>query len=98
LTALCSAGKDWQSHMAIPPAKVVTAGLAVLCLCLSGCFTPAMLREMAQDSATFCGRVTSVYGTVEYARTNITAGNVKCNGLEVQSQGTAAPVKVDIVK
>lgn len=83
---IISAGKDWQSHITLPPAKALTAALAALCLLLSGCMTPALLREMAKDSATFCGRVSSLYGTVEYARTNISAGNVECNGLKVTSK------------
>lgn len=58
--------------------------LAMLIFGLSGCITPAMLKEMAKDNATFCGKVTMIYGTFEYARTNIIDGDVECNGLKVR--------------
>ena len=35
-TALGAACKDWQSHVTIPPAKIIVAGLAALCLLLIG--------------------------------------------------------------
>jgi hypothetical protein len=49
-TALGAACKDWQSHITIPPAKVIIAGLAALCLLLSGCSGLGILQNPATDT------------------------------------------------
>lgn len=92
-----SAGKDWQSHITIPPPKVLASGLAILLatVLLSGCVSPAMLEALAKDQATFCGQISTVYGTVKVARTNIQNGDVTCDGLKVTTPGsTSVPVTV----
>lgn len=50
--------------------KTMMIGLlcgALLCGCVSG---GALVRELAKDPATVSLRVTSVYGTIDYVRTN----------------------------
>jgi hypothetical protein len=76
--------------------------ITVLCLAvisvfaLGGCFgNAAVIEALAKDNATFCLKLTTLYGTVNFARTNITAGDVTCDSLQVHSQGqTSIPVSV----
>jgi hypothetical protein len=83
---------------AAPPAAGVPKVLALLALVplLGGCINgAAMIDALAKDNATGCLRVSTPWGSVDGARTNITAGDVKCNGLEVRTPGVATvPVTV----
>ncbi len=60
---------------------------------LTGC--APNLEALAKDSATFCATVTTVYGTVKFARSNLLGGDVTCNDLTMHSTGgTQIPVTV----
>ena len=89
----------------------------VLLLCLmilvggiSGCAGNAdVIKALAVDQATVCVRVTTIYGTLTAARSNIIGGDVTCDTLVIKSQGqvsipvtvvpstTQTPVSVQIV-
>jgi hypothetical protein len=57
-----------------------------------------VVKELAQDTATVCAKIATIYGTMSIARTNIKEGDVKCDGLEVHSQGqTSIPVTIKAV-
>jgi hypothetical protein len=64
-----------------------------------GCsIDPAVFEALAKDNATFCARITTIYGTMTVSRTNIVNGDVKCDALEVHSPGsTVVPVRVEPV-
>lgn len=87
--------------LALPPGVAIPMKPVVLLLCLlplAACSTTnisELIDALAKDPATVCGSVTTVTGTVNFARTNITSGDVKCDGLEVHSPGqTTVPVRV----
>ena len=63
---------------------------------LTGCAgTAAVVRELKGDTATVCNALTTPWGNDILLRTNITTGEVSCNGLTVKSQGTTTiPVTV----
>lgn len=74
--------------------------LLILALAVSGCSTSAgMIEALGKDPATVCVQVTSIYGTMRLARTNIISGNVACNqeGLTVQSDAQRIGVPVLVV-
>jgi hypothetical protein len=70
--------------------------IILLCLGLTGCAgNAAVIEALAKDQATVCSKLTTIYGTVTFARTNITNGDVECDSLKVHSQGqTTIPVSV----
>ncbi len=73
--------------------------IAVVVL-MAGCSTSAgMIEALGKDPATVCVQVTSIYGTMRLARTNIVSGNVTCNqeGLTVQSDAQRIGVPVLVV-
>lgn len=65
--------------------------LAVVALVLAGCALTnisELTKALAQDPASVCVRVTSIYGTAMVSRTNAHNGTVSCtgDGLTVKSQ------------
>lgn len=70
--------------------------LLVLVLSLAGCAgNAAVIEALSKDEATFCFKLTSLYGTVTAARTKISSGDVTCDGLQVHSAGqVSVPVTV----
>ncbi len=72
---------------------------AAFLVLVSGCaFDAATIEALSRDNATFCARISSIYGVVAVSRTNITTGTVKCDGLEVYSPGdVVVPVTVKAV-
>jgi hypothetical protein len=63
--------------------------ILVFLLTLPGCFggLPAVVRELAKDTATACVTVTSIYGVVRLYRTNVLNATVSCtpDGMTVTS-------------
>ncbi len=58
-----------------------------------------MVKALGQDPASVCVNVTSVYGTLRVARTNLVNGTVVCNGegLTVKSEATMVGVPLQVV-
>jgi lipopolysaccharide export system protein LptA len=76
------------------------ACLFLVLVLVAGCSTSAgMIEALGKDPASVCVQITSIYGTMRLARTNIVNGNVSCvqEGLTVQSDaqkiGAPAPPK-----
>ena len=44
-----------------------------------------VIRAAGQDNATFCGRLTTVYGTATFMRSNIYQGDVSCDTLSIRA-------------
>lgn len=64
-------------------------GLVALMLMLGGCMgNAAVIDAMARDQATICFSNSNMWsGTTNFARTNITNGDVECDKLKVKSSG-----------
>ena len=74
------------------------AGALALVAALAGC-SPSNLADVVkaagQDNATVCARVTSVYGTLTYMRSNVANGDATCDTLSIKAQ-PAAPTQATI--
>jgi hypothetical protein len=75
--------------------------VALALVACAGCsLSPSadVIKALASDPATVSISVNSIYGTVRWCRTNITAGDVTCNdtGIQVKSQpaGVSVPILV----
>ena len=57
------------------------------------------IEALGKDPATVCFQITSVYGTVRFARTAIPAGSINCSGegLSVKSDAATAGVPITVV-
>lgn len=78
--------------------------LLFVCLGVTGCgsFLPSaeQLDALGKDPASVCLNITSVYGSVRYARTAIVnAGSMNCgnDGLSVKSDGSQIGVPILVV-
>jgi len=83
--------REW-SRVGAPGAGVgagpLRGRLLAFFLLLSGCSSTNLadvIQAAAKDEATVCARVTSVYGTLTYLRTNVHGGDVACDTLGVKS-------------
>lgn len=79
--------------------KALLLGSIVL---LTGCSSTnisEVIKAMANDPATVCATAVVAGSTINIARTNITEGEVSCNGngLAVKSSPTATQVPVKVV-
>ncbi len=75
-------------------------GIVIFSVGVAGCASTAdLVKALGQDPATVCVNVTTVYGTLRVARTNIVQGNVTCNGegLSVKSEATTVGVPLQVV-
>lgn len=71
----------------------MTRWLPLVGLLLGGCYLSGcapsnladVIRAAGQDNATFCGRITTVYGTATFMRSNIYQGDVSCDTLSIRS-------------
>ena len=78
----------------------ILGGLILALVLSAGCSTSAgMIEALGKDPATICVQITSIYGTMRLARTNIVSGNVSCvqEGLTVQSDAQKIGVPVMVV-
>lgn len=79
-------------------------GLALLMLlvgtgCAGGFLDAAQIDALGRDAASVCFSVQTPYGTMKFARTNITQGNVVCdgNGQTVQSDAQKIGIPLLVV-
>lgn len=84
-------------------ARVLEALLVAVVVALTaGCSSTNLadvLKAAGQDPASVCGSVLTVYGSIKFARTNITNGNVQCSqdGLTVKSDAIQVPMSLQVV-
>ena len=82
--------------------RVVIAWLIfVVMILLSGCSQTnlaAILEAAGKDPATVCGSATYAGAQLQFARTNLTQGEVTCNGngMSVRSIPSATPIGVKV--
>lgn len=73
---------------------VSALALLFMLMLLSGC-APTNLAQVieaaSKDDATFCARVTTVYGTATVLRSNIHGGDVSCDTLTIKSTAVPSP-------
>lgn len=89
--------RAWKFTTVVTVAFVILAAMG-----FSGCSSTNLadvLVAAGKDPASVCGSVMTVYGSIKFARTNITNGDVQCNqdGLTVRSQPPSVPVGVQVV-
>lgn len=81
-------GGDRHRATAFSVAHLTSAALMLVLVGAAGC-APSNLADViaaaAKDDATFCGRVTTVYGTATFMRSNVHGGDVSCDTLSVRS-------------
>lgn len=73
-------------------AIVIAAGLL-----LAGCSSTNLADIVAAagtNQATICARVTSVYGTLTFLRSNVMGGDVSCDTLSIKTQPQSVPLAV----
>ena len=70
-----------------------------LSACAGGFLDASQIEALAKDPASVCVSITTPYGNMKFARTNIVQGNVVCdaNGQTVQSDAQKVGVPVTIV-
>ena len=70
-----------------------------LSACVGGFLDASQIDALAKDPASVCVSITTPYGNMKFARTNITQGNVTCdaNGLTVQSDAQKVGIPITVV-
>ena len=52
---------------------------------ISGCFgNPELIKALASDTGSICGKVITPYGGTEFLRSNMIAGKATCNGMTIE--------------
>lgn len=92
--------QDRNGGLPMKPLSIVL--LLVTALALSACSATniaELTKALANDPASVCVSVSSVYGVVKVARTNIGAGSVSCTqeGLTVKSDSATVGVPITVM-
>lgn len=101
---------DWNAVLAALGGITLRAGVTksgpvaviLLAVLVGGCsLSPSadFIGALSKDPATVCVQATTPYGYLRVARTNITSGNVACNGdgLTVKSDGATIGTTITVV-